>query len=71
MNMRMNKILLILVAAALSALSQTLPQGVEKRADSRRDHRIRLRQWPTRPALSRSIEPEGDDQHDVSGRFAL
>ena len=32
MNMRMNKILLILVAAALSALSQTLPQGVEKRA---------------------------------------
>ena len=30
--MRMNKILLMIVAAALSAFSQTLPQGVEKKA---------------------------------------
>src|SRR5208337_1742799 len=31
-DMRMNKVLPILVAAALSAFSQTLPQGVEKKA---------------------------------------
>ena len=31
-DMRMNKILLIFIAASLAALSQTLPQGVEKKA---------------------------------------